>query len=127
MTNSFWVVPDQVKIKTPLALLREQASALTDMTKGLLVGEVKSGEVGGRYLAVRLDITVPALNAYKYSVLEYIQPPLIFPGTLYDRMRDEQIEIFDEYGFAEALRTILSSDAAQRVIEALLAQAQDAS
>ncbi|MBZ9817447.1 hypothetical protein [Mesorhizobium sp. CA7] len=127
MTNSFWVIPDEIKIKTPLALLREQASALTTMTKGLLVGEVKTGELGGRYITVRLDITVPSLNAYRYTVLEYIQPPLIFPGTLYDRIRDEQSEAFDEYGFTQAVRNILSSEQAQRIIEALLAQAQDSS
>lgn len=126
MTDSFWAIPHELTIRTPLALLKEQASALTNGTKGLLVGEVDTGDFSGRYLSLRLRITVPALNNYKYSVLEYIQPPLIFPGTLYDRIRDEQADIEDDVKFAQVVKEILSSYEARRIIEALLAQAQDA-
>ncbi len=40
--DSFWVIPDKIEIRTPIAILREQATLLTNLTKGILKGEIET-------------------------------------------------------------------------------------
>ncbi len=46
MAESFWQIPDVSDIRTPLSILREQAAALTEQTKGQLVGVVETKSEG---------------------------------------------------------------------------------
>ncbi len=62
--------------------MREQATALTQETEGLLRGEVRTSASRDNELFTTLSIIVPALNNYKYDVATYIQPITLFPGTL---------------------------------------------
>lgn len=67
MAESFWAIPDVTETLTPLSILREQASALTRQTKGMLVGNVDVENSGGGDLTITLDLSVPALNDYRYK------------------------------------------------------------
>jgi hypothetical protein len=136
MIESFWSIPAVDEFRTPLAILREQANALTEQTGGLLVGSVASRPVAWTGivpqlgtkkadLAIRLDIQVPALNNYSYGLMTYWQPVELYPGYL-EHALDDALAVSDEAEFVEALKGILHSDHTRRVIGSLLSQAKAA-
>lgn len=110
--------------------MKEQASALSEDTKGILVGEVNtqvsrqsSGEI-----VYSLDIIVPTLNAFRYSLLRVDQPITIYPLSILDQSTNSWVMgINNDEEFTKALSEILSSDQTSRIINALLSQARSSS
>lgn len=124
MAESFWDLPDVATVRTPLGILREQAGALTAATNGRLVGFVDSRQGAENSLNLSLFIRVPALDDYAYRLLEYYQPPEMYPGELVSRGWEGSI-IESPDKFEQDLREILSSDVTKRVVASLLAQVRD--
>lgn len=76
VTKNLWgELPDAADIRSPVTILREQASLLTQMTNGTLQGEVYLENSGGRFSST-LYILAPALDDYRYSVLS-VQYPVV--------------------------------------------------
>ena len=125
MADSFWAIPDVTQIRTPLSILREQASALTQETKGVLVGQAEAQPDGGR-IRVVLDVVAPGLNDYRYRVLEYTQPLEMYPGQLNGpggvNPLIPSVRIQDEPKFIDAVKEVLSSPRVKNVLASLLAQ-----
>jgi hypothetical protein len=122
MVESFWAIPDVANMRTPLSILREQASALTAQTKGVLVGVVETHSERDKLL-ITLDISVPALNDYRYRILNYRQPIEIYPGLMYSG--DAPSHIKNEDAFIECVKEILSSDRMKNALTSLLSQAAE--
>jgi hypothetical protein len=124
MVESFWAIPDVTAVRTPLGILREQASALTGQTKGVLVGVVDFKREG-ETLEIGLSVLVPALNDYQYRILIYEQPITIFPGWF--RGPDDILKrLDDEDEFTDEIKAALSSAKVKNVLTSLLSQAVDA-
>lgn len=135
MSESFWVLPDVVGLRTPHAILKEQADALTNATNGRLEGWVENNQVNGlaaitaspvtysRSLA--LSIRVPALDNYTYRILQYRQPAELYPGLISGMGGLEGVTIDNEQMFEDVLRQFLASEPTQRIVRSLLAQAND--
>jgi hypothetical protein len=134
MVESFWDIPDGSSFRTPLAILREQADALTKQTQNMLVGTVSSRPVGWQEspfsvkvdLAIRLDIEVPALSNYRYGLLTYWQPVTLYPGGLEFSPDEQFTDIADEQQFLLELKRALASLKARNLIGSLLSQAKAA-
>jgi hypothetical protein len=151
MVESLWSIPNTESLRAPLAILREQATALTEQTRGTLIGVAESlgrqasniaigkeamnafttgpgsavlGQQGGE-LNFGLSIQVPALNDYKYRLLTYRQPVTMYPGTLSFPLKNLDYAIINEEQFLAALKGILSSPEVQNLLASLLAQATD--
>ncbi len=136
MSESFWVLPDVVGLRTPHAILKEQADALTKATNGRLEGWVENAQVN-RLLAMvtaspvtysrslALSIRVPALDDYTYRILQYLQPTELYPGLLSGMGGPEGVPIDNELMFEDVLRQFLASEPTQRIVRSLLAQAND--
>jgi hypothetical protein len=126
MVESFWSIPNEA-LRTPLTILREQATALTEQTKGTLIGEAEVLNQQDKGLSIGLSIRVPALNDYKYRILTYDQPVMMYPGTLKGNLGAPGIDVIqNEDQFVEQLKGLLSSQAAQRLLTSLLVQANEA-
>lgn len=123
MVESFWAVPDVADMRTPLGILREQAAALTKATNGVLVGAVET-ERRGDDLILKLEIVAPALNDYRYRILNYQQPIGLYPGELYGHGPNASV-VSDEARFVSAIKLILASEAIKNVLKSLLAQTRD--
>ena len=122
MVESFWAIPDVGKLRTPATILREQASALTEQTKGTLVGIAEAHPDGGS-LRLNLDVSVPSLNSYRYRILTYTQPIELYPGLLsYGRA---VTKVGDEAEFEKEMKAILSSVQVKQILTSLLSQAAD--
>jgi len=63
MTESFWPDLPTEKVRTPHAILLEQASALAERTRGLLVGQVRRSQDKNNFVS-NLSIVAPSLNNY---------------------------------------------------------------
>ncbi|HUB46456.1 MAG TPA: hypothetical protein VMB73_15855 [Acetobacteraceae bacterium] len=127
MVESFWTIPANEALRTPLTILREQATALTEQTKGTLVGEAEVLKQGDQKISIGLSIRVPALNDYKYRILTYDQPVTMYPGSLVTRIGNMTGHgILNEDDFVQQLKHLLSSEEAQRLLTSLLAQANEA-
>ncbi len=135
MSESFWVLPDVVGLRTPHAILKEQADALTKATNGRLEGWVENNPLN-RFSAITaspvthsrslaLSIRVPALDDYTYRILQYLQPTELYPGLLSGMGGPEGVPIDNELMFEDVLRQFLASEPTQRIVRSLLAQAND--
>ena len=56
-------------VRTPKAILNEQASLLTKATKGILVGDVEIQYQDHGQFEYNLNVCVPTLNGYTYTIL----------------------------------------------------------
>jgi hypothetical protein len=135
--NLWGELPKSENIRTPYTILKEQASLLTEITKGLLIGEVKLssevdalskfassiiGEQSQSFVAF-LRIKAPSLNNYTYSVVKIQYPIKLYPVLVKSLVVENfQSECSSEEEFENALGQILSSQEVKQVISALLAQ-----
>jgi hypothetical protein len=126
-TKSLWgQLPPTEGIRTPTQVLKEQATVLTDMTRGVLQGEVSVSHGGGVF-SLDLHIVVPALDNYRYVVARAthgidLYPVTVTPGWKYNPKGG--IVCADEGEFERELGTILSSEKVQHVVASLLAQSR---
>ena len=121
MTESFWPDLPTVKVRTPHAILLEQASALAEQTRGLLVGQVRRSQENKDFVS-HLSILAPSLNNYTYVVLSLTYPIGLYPSRLFFHARNQEFQIADEQMLLTGLKVVLSSDEIKRVMSGLLAQ-----
>jgi hypothetical protein len=122
VVESFWAVPDVTTMRTPLTILREQATALTEQTNGLIVGQVETKQQTDEKLSIQLEATVPALNDYRLRILNYEQPIGLYPG----RLTGIGISFFEtvnnEDEFVIDVKKALSSQAIKNILTSLMSQ-----
>ncbi|WP_394753942.1 hypothetical protein [Crenothrix sp.] len=120
------------KVKAPVAVLNEQAQFLSDLTGGLLTGEISQVERSGDRFIYSFYIHASSLNNYYYFVLRIDHDIHLYPlnlttdkddspwasssGTICNDVNEFEIE----------LGKIFSSSVVQRVISGLLSQIQTA-
>jgi len=108
----------------PVAILREQASALGRKTNYILSGQVETHGIGGKIHHI-LYVVAPPLDNYKYEVLEVSHEAVFYP--LWIRSDDAGVynkEAKTQDEFMQFLKTILSSEKLKRVINSLIVQSQ---
>ncbi|HEY9668988.1 MAG TPA: hypothetical protein V6C91_19415 [Coleofasciculaceae cyanobacterium] len=144
--NLWGELPKPETIRTPYTILKEQASILSEITNGLLIGEVINNSKDKFFVNI-LRIKAPSLNNYTYSVVEvqhtiklypvfvknFNSDPITNATDLIDSLRidlrhpglleDQGYKKYSsEKEFENALGQILSSQEVKQVISALLAQ-----
>ncbi len=118
--NLWGSIPVTGNIRTPYAILLEQASCLGEITEGLLIGKVVKNVENGKF-RYDLNIVAPALNNYYYNVTTIIHGTEFYPLRL--RSSDGSLnECETEEVFENRLGDILSSELTRGVIAGLLAQ-----
>lgn len=122
-TKNLWGnFEDLKKIRTPLAILREQGELLTSSTDGILEGRISSEKyyLGG--FEISLFIVAPMLNEYSCLVLKLRHPLDFYPVTVTSDFTSSSIECKTEEDFIRGLGTILSSDEVRDIIQSLISQ-----
>jgi hypothetical protein len=127
VVDSFWAVPDVATLRTPLSMLREQATALTEQTSGLLVGQVETNQNPDGNLLIQLEIVVPALNDFRVRILNYEQPIGLYPGRLTGMGIPVYETVNSEEDFVKFVRRALSSQVIKNVLTSLMSQVGDKS
>lgn len=135
-------LPNLESIRLPLVILREQAAKLANRTNRVVQGEVvvesTSSFAERAYTrrgdsepfnidsSARMDLVVPALNDYRYTLLRMLflaaDPyPVIL---IRSKGTPESVVCHDESEFRSALKEILTAPETMTVVAALLKQAQ---
>ncbi len=137
--TSLWGnLPLDEVVRTPLIILREQATILTKATNGLLTGVVSMSSVteydlfgnpvrtAGHPPVFRatLDIEAPALDGYVFQVLQAEFSLVAYPVKVQDLLSKVEYNCSDVDEFNKALSTVLSSIEVRRAIGLLLAQSR---
>ena len=127
-TQNLWGdIKAEESVRTPTNVLKEQATALSRMTKGVLEGSVNVGREYGKF-TIGLSIVAPAINNYEFEVVYVSHDIELYPVTVvaaWERYElNKPIECQNEEEFANALGRILGSDRVKRVISSLIAQSK---
>jgi hypothetical protein len=128
MPKNLWgELPADAELRTPTQLLKEQASALSDATRGALEGVVSVAHQQEKFV-ITLSILAPALENYSYEVL-YVEHPLqMYPLKVvpsYARyMVSEHIACANEAELEAAVQQVLQSRRVRQVVTTLLAHSR---
>ena len=127
--------PDDIAVsndlKTPVTILRQQATLLGEKTQNLVVAEVSTTveelSAGGNRFMHRFNVVAPALGNYRFCIFRVEHTIDFYPIkiSVYSPKKGQpDITVKSEGEFAQALKEIFSSEEARRVIHALIAQSQ---
>ncbi len=121
--NSWGVLPNADKLKSPKVILSEQGAFLADETAGILEGIVHERPVDEERIQLKFSIECQALT-YRFAVLVINYPRVeIYPARIqYFSMdgTENDVEVEDEAALLEVLKEGLQSEKVKRVIAALL-------
>jgi len=136
LPNSLWPtnIDTQPKIVTPSAILKEQASILSQMVRNILRGAVRQFQVEDEFtpkLHYAFTIVAPALNNYSVELftIEHDATKL-YPLKLESRFlppprqSELTLTINDEESFRASIRELFADKRTTDAISALLAQSR---
>lgn len=121
--NLWGELPAPDAIVAPLSILRKQAGLLSDMTRGMLVGEVRRSGSGSKGIANTFFITVPAMGNYSTRLITIDHGPFLYPVELYDSTALTKYTCEDQKSFEECLSKVLNSQSIRKMIQSLLSAA----
>ncbi len=112
-------------IPSPKEILIEQANYLTERTKNLLIGEVKTsaGMIKGEletFITHEFIIKAPSMGNYQFVLLKVAHKLSIYPLTITDELNEESFVIHDEGDFKKTLAQILRSKLLKNAISSLV-------
>ena len=119
--TDLWGEIQTEEIRTPVAILREQAALLGPKTQNVVEAKVQTDPTPGGEFRHRFNLVVPALDNYTYQLFSVHHPMGLYPLTA-NTGRGLQ----DEETFKTWLRETLSSPETKRIIANLIAQASGA-
>lgn len=123
-SNNMWGdLSDLDIVRTPKAILIEQSMHLAEHTDGVLVGDVDEQLVGSSRFSIDLDILVPSLNNYRYTVLSARHDVELYPVRVHADRPPTSQKCDDEAAFIETVSAILSSAEVKTILSRLLSQA----
>lgn len=108
-------------VRSPKAILQEQGDHLTGATGGMLVGNVDARGTG-RAFVYDLDIKVPVLNNYIYTILTIEHGVTLYPVEVRTKESSPPRKCVDEQEFEKAIESILGSKYVQLIVARLLSQ-----
>ncbi|MDM8553558.1 hypothetical protein QUF75_02375 [Desulfococcaceae bacterium HSG7] len=131
------------RIKTPVMILREQASLLGEKSGNLVQGEVVGDNNNPKNLIYYFYVVAPTLGNYRYQLFALEHETITYPLKIHveelilDEIRtdvktDSKTDNFMEYeiihvdneaGLIETLKAIFRSNRTRRIITALMSQA----
>jgi hypothetical protein len=116
--KDFWGDIAPSAVRSPAAILREQAAFLGAKTRNLIEARVVTdaafGEIRHRFLLV-----VPALDHYSYQLFRIEHDANLYPVTVES---EPPVRLESERDFINWLQATLSSDHTKKIVGNLLAQ-----
>ncbi len=101
---NLWSTADlKVSILTPIAILRTQATLLSQTTQRLLVGEVRTTTSDKGELIIDFDVVVPALNNYRHTLLTVKHTKTEnYPATVFARGLSRTVKVSNSLLFSSS-------------------------
>lgn len=125
-TQSLWPDFTTVEItKSPKTILQEQVGYLMSQTKNVLSGEVKTyhkADVAGSQLYYSFVILAPALNNYRFHLLNLTHFPTSYYPAVIDSFDANTITVNSEDELIAGIKHVFNKQETVRVISLLLSQ-----
>ena len=130
--NDMWGDFQVEAIRTPVQILREQASALGPKTRNLVVAEVdtsirRSYSYQDKAFVHRLTLVVTSLDDYRYLLLSLSHDIELYPVHVEFLADDFKVDVTSEEKLNEVLQKVLSAPKTKNIISSLLGQVSIAS
>jgi hypothetical protein len=113
----FWGDVAASAVRTPVAILREQAALLGAKTKNLIEATVYTESVHGSFRHL-FNLIVPGLDNYTYNLFAIDHDIDLYPITVLGT----DLKFDTEEAFTDWLRNFLSSNKTKQIVGNLLAQ-----
>lgn len=120
--NLWGELPNVAGLRTPLTILREQASHLAKISRGLLEAEVEVRNLANQTTVLTLRVIAPTLDSYSVTLAQIDHGLGFYPLVLQNSQSHQVFEVAGEARFKQVLKAVLSSAEVQAVLRALLAQ-----
>ncbi len=115
----------------PVTILREQASALTQRTKGILEAQVRSAkpknDEGEQKFLHDFLIVAPALDDYTFELFYVIHEIQTYPARIYFHDTPKEPTLYTAEHQDEllgVLRTIFNHETTRKIVQSLIAQSK---
>lgn len=118
-------------IITPVAVLREQASLISQKTQQIINGRTSTSKYqsqnskGANFFIHTLYFVVPLLDDYEYRVLNVRHKLELFPVTITSHIHDSEIDCPNLEEYQNELKKIFGSEEMIQVVSSLMAQVKD--
>lgn len=109
-------------LRTPVSILREQASLLGEKTDNLVEAEVRSQGDKSSQFVHSFFLVAPALDNYRYRLFDVTHKVDLYPVTISFLNTSYQANTEDK--FVDALKKTLADERTKKVIQALIAQSR---
>jgi len=125
--KSLWPDFKFEEVKTPLAIIQEQANELGNQTKNIIVGEIIITEAfdekaNQMVLIYQFYIKAPLLSNYRFLLFRLLQKNTLYPVDIYFDPDKTKFENIEEDKFVEKLKEIFSNPKTEETIKSLYAQ-----
>jgi hypothetical protein len=118
--------PDDIansNLRSPVAILREQARFLAEKTRHLLEGFVRTKVLANNQLSHFFYIEAPKLDGYQFHLFTIEHQTDFYPVKIFSDS-DHYVIAKSEEELMKRLSDLLSSEKTKKVIHALIAQSQ---
>jgi len=115
-------IPDADAIKTPMTILKEQASLLKQKTNGLLEGAVRIHRQELEDQIAVLEIVAPVLGNYSIGIVQIKYGLHFYPVRIVDSLAGVAYDAIDEISYKIDLEKIFTSRHVQETIKTLIQQ-----
>lgn len=124
LNENFWGDLRELEIvRTPKNILMEQASFLTNATDGLLIGQVDDERTSVPHFRYSLEVRVPGLNNYIFTILAIDHFLDLYPVEVYLTFKRETvITCHTQNEFESLLKENLASKDVRLILSRLLSQ-----
>lgn len=114
-------------VKTPLAILQEQANELGNKTKNIVTGEIITTEAfdekeNQMVLIYQFYIKAPILSNYRFLLFRLLQRNTLYPLDIYFDPDKTKIEGIKKEEFLDKLKEIFSNPKTEEIVKSLYAQ-----
>jgi len=123
-TNLWGSLPSIETIKVPVAILREQAKMMTELTKGILMGRIRTKDKINGLKTHTLEIVAPLLHNYAFQVCVVDHNVQLYPLTLELPSENKVYQCASEEAFTKQLATLLRNERIHSAIAGMLAQSK---
>ena len=122
-TQDLWPVDiATTELRSPVAILREQATLLADKTEGLIVGNVRTVTLAEQ-LQHTFMFVAPALSHCTFDLFNFTHGPSLYPVDA-SNQEGKVIRIESEEEFMNFLRDLFSSERTKQIIHSLIAHSR---
>ena len=122
-TDLWGNIDTEAPSRTPVSILKEQATLLGRKTGNVLEARVETANLGEMFLH-KLVLVAPALDNYTFELLKFYHPIQLYPVSPDSSAPMPRELLPDEESFVKWLGAKLSSAETHRVIANLLSQSR---